>query len=149
MLNSESVQVIEETRRQALYLWIGLSLSLTLFFVQSQRFFVKSDPLPTSGIEWVFTIMGVLTFLIGFVFFKNYTTLRKERISKMLNSEKKQTLLVGFVLQFVMFETLGLYGVLISVLTQSSLKAVPFVIFAYIGFLTAFPKKEKIAPFFN
>lgn len=148
-MNSESVKLINETRRQALYLWVGLNLSLTLFFVQSQMFFVTASPLPTSSLEWVFSGLGLITFVFGFVFFKNYTSLRRLRLMKMPFAERKQSLLVAFVLQFVLFETLGLYGVLISVLTQNTMKAIPYILFAYVGFILAFPKKEKIEPFFK
>lgn len=141
-------EIIESTRRQALYLWVGLSLSLTLFFVQSQMFFVKANPLPTSKLEWIFTGLGLLTFLLGYFFFKYYTEIRKPRLLKMPFNDRKQSLLTAFVMQFVLFESLGLYGVLISVLTQNTLKAIPFMVFAYLGFFLAFPKKEKITPFF-
>lgn len=141
--------IVKSTQRQAFYLWVGLSLSLTLFFVQSQLIFVKGDPLPTSRLEWVFIGLGVSTFLLGVFFFKNYMALRKKSLLKMPMKDRKQTLLIAFVFQFVLFETLGLYGVLLSVLTRNTLKAVPFVLFAYIGFFLARPKMEKITPFFN
>lgn len=140
---------MDSTRRTALYLWIGLSLSLTLFFVQSQMFFVKAKPLPSSQLEWIFSGLGILTFLFGFFFFKNYTALRREKIKRMPPAERKQSLLVAFVLQYIIFETLGLYGVLISVLTQNTLKALPFIVFAYIGFLISFPRRDKIGSFFK
>lgn len=139
----------EGTRRQALYLWIGLSLSLTLFFVQSQMFYVSANPLPSSKLEWVFTILGLFTFLLGHFFFKNYMALRKPQLVKASEKDKKQTILIAFVMQFVLFETLGLYGVVLSVLRQNTLKAVPFILFAYIGFAFAFPKREKIKPYFE
>ncbi len=140
--------VLQSTYRQALYLWIGLSLSLTLFFVQSQLVFVKGKPLPTSQLEWVFTGLGAVTFLMGLVFFKYYLAIRKSRILRMPVNDRKQTILLAFVFQFVLFETLGLYGVLLSVLTQNTMKAFPFVVFAYVGFLLALPKKIKIKEFF-
>lgn len=148
-MDSEAQEFLEGTQKQAFYLWTGLSLSLTLFFAQSQIVFVKSEPLPSSGIEWVFSFVGLLTFLLGYFFFDQYTKLREKKIFKMPYAERKQTILVAFVLQFVLFETLGLYGVLLSVLTQNSMKAVPFLIFAYLGFVRRFPRKEVIAPFFR
>lgn len=149
MSDSKKEDFVASTRRQALYLWVGLSLSLTLFFVQSQMFFVNANPLPTSQLEWIFTGLGVVTFLMGFFFFKNYMALRKKQLLLMPEKERKQTLLIAFVLQFILFETLGLYGVLLSVLRQNTLKAVPFVVAAYVGFALAFPKKEKIEPYFK
>lgn len=148
-MDQDLKNAIDNTRRQALFLWGGLSLTLTLFFVQSQRFFVKGDPLPTARIEWIFIAMGLVTFLFGYFFFSNYTKLRKDKIARMPVNERKQSLLVAFVLQFIMFETLGLYGVLLSVLTRNTWKAVPFLLFAYIGFLSSFPRRDKIAVFFR
>lgn len=148
-MDKERQTFIDGTRRQALYLWIGLSLTLTLFFVQSQRFFVKGKPLPTEGIEWTFTAIGCVTFIFGLVFFKNYTKLRRKQIEKIPFSDRKQIILTAYVIQFVMFETLGLYGVLLSVLTQNTMKAVPFVAFAYLGFLISFPKVQQIKPFYR
>lgn len=147
-MDPQNIDIIESTRRQALYLWVGLSLSLSLFFVQSQMFFIKAKPLPTSGLEWVFIGLGIVTFALGYFFFKYYTQLRKEGLMKLPLNDRKQSLLIAFVMQFVLFESLGLYGVVISVITQNTLKAVPFVIFAYLGFYLAFPKRNKIAPFF-
>ncbi len=147
-MNLERHNIIHATQRQALYLWSGLSLALTLFFVQSQMFFVKADPLPSSSFEWYLIGLGVLTFLFGFLFFKNYTQLRKKRILRMPYNDRKQTLLVAFVFQYILFETLGLYGVLVSVLTQNTTKALPFILFAYLGFSLSFPKKSLIEPFF-
>jgi len=141
--------IVQSTRRSALYLWSGLSLALTLFFVQSQLVFVKREPLPTQQIEWMMVGLGVITFLFGLFFFQNYTKLRRTQLMKMPFAERKQTILVAFVFQFVLFETLGLYGVLISVLTQSTEKAVPFILFAYLGFYLSFPRKEKIEAFFK
>ena len=148
-MDQENIEMLKSTRRQALYLWSGLSLSMTLFFVQSQVVFVRREPMPSSRLEWVFTALGAVTFLLGFFFFKNYTKLRKKRFLKMPLKDRKQSLLIAFVLQFVLFETLGMYGVLLSVWTQSTLKAVPFLFFAYIGFFIAFPKLGKIEPFFS
>lgn len=146
---SEIDEYLTSTKRQAFYLWCGLSLALTLFCVQSQIIFVKSKPIPSSNLEWVLTGLGVATFLMGFFFFKNYTALRKSQIMRMPFKDRKQTILIAFVFQFILFETLGLYGVLLSVLMQNSLKAIPFMIFAYLGFILAFPKSEKIEPFFK
>lgn len=148
-MNSEKDETIKSTRKQALYLWAGLSLSLSLFYVQSQVVFIKSEPVPSSQLEWVFSVLGVVTFLFGFVFFKNYTALRQKKILKLPYPDRKQMILVAFVLQFILFETLGLYGVLLSVLTQNSLKAIPFLIFAYLGFALAFPRQEKVEQFFK
>ena len=149
MGDSKKEDFVWSTRRQALYLWVGLNLSLTLFFVQSQMFFVKANPLPTSQLEWVFTGLGLITFLLGFLFFKNYMALRKKQVLLMPEKDRKQTILIAFVLQFILFETLGLYGVLLSVLRQNTWKAIPFVVAAYVGFALAFPKKEKIEPYFK
>jgi branched-subunit amino acid transport protein len=148
-MRQESKEIILSTYRQALYLWVGLSLSLTLFFVQSQIVFIKASPLPTSKLEWIILVIGIVTFIFGLLFFKNYLSLRRNKILKMPFSERKQNILMAYVLQFILFETLGLYGVLISVLSQNTLKAVPFVVFAYLGFVLAFPKKEKINPYFQ
>ncbi len=122
---------------------------MTLFYVQSQLVFVKRDPLPSSRLEWMVTVLGVITFIFGFVFFKNYMALRKKRILRMPLKDRKQSVLIALVFQFVLFETLGLYGVLLSVWTQSTLKGIPFLLFAYFGFYVAFPRKTKLAPFFN
>lgn len=149
MSQDDAKTFIHSTQKQALYLWGGLCLSLTLFYVQSQLVFVQSNPLPTSNLEWVLSLLGLVTFLMGHFFFNNYTRLRKDKFSRMSFAERKQGLLVAFVLQFVLFETLGLYGVLVSVLTQSSLKALPYVLCAYLGFCLSFPKKAKIKPFFQ
>ena len=141
-------EIVRSTWRQALYLWVGLSLALTLFFVQSQMFFINSKPAPNSKIEWLFWGLGLVTFLFGLLFFKYYTRFRKKRLDWMPPEERKQTLLVTFVIQFVLFETLGLYGVLVSVLTQNAIKSLPFIVFAYLGFILVFPRKEKIKVFF-
>ena len=150
--NPETVEngeeIVRSTWRQALYLWVGLSLALTLFFVQSQMFFINSKPAPSSKIEWFFWGLGFVTFLFGLLFFQYYTRFRKKRLDWMPPEERKQTLLVTFVIQFVLFETLGLYGVLVSVLTQNATKSLPFIVFAYLGFILVFPRKEKIKVFF-
>ncbi len=146
---SENDQMLDSTRKQALYLWAGLCLSMTLFYVQSQIVFVKTEPLPSSRLEWIISILGVITFILGWVFFKNYIAIRKNRILKMPLRDRKQSLLIAIVLQYVLFETLGLYGVLLSVWTQSGLKALPFIAFAYLGFYRSFPKKDLFAPFFK
>lgn len=140
--------IIQSTKKQALYLWVGLNLSLTLFFVQSQMFFVKGNPLPSTQLEWIFIIMGLLTFIFAYLFYSFYTKARKNQIRQMPEAQRKQSLLVAFVLQFILFETLGLYGVLLSVLTQNTWKAIPFVVAAYIGFVLSFPRVAKIRPFF-
>jgi len=148
-MSSESEEYLNGARKQALYLWSGLCLTMTLFFVQSQLVFVKRDPLPSSQLEWIISVLGVVTFLLGFFFFKNYMALRKSRILKMPFKDRKQSLLIALVLQYVLFESLGLYGVLLSVWTQSTLKAVPFLVFAYIGFYSAFPKRKLFEPYFK
>jgi FtsH-binding integral membrane protein len=140
---------LQKTRKVAIYLWSGLSLALTLFFVQSQIVFVTTDPLPSQKAEWGLVGLGILTFLFGFFFFKNYTSLRRDQLLRMPLEQRKQSLLVAFVLQFILFESLGLYGVLLSVLTQSSEKALPFIVFAYLGFFFAFPRQAKLEPFFK
>lgn len=137
------------TRKQALYLWAGLCLSMTLFFVQSQIVFVKQDPLPSSQLEWIISVLGVITFLLGLFFFKNYMALRKSRILKMPLKDRKQSVLIAFVFQFILFETLGLYGVLLSVWSQNTLKALPFLLFAYFGFYWSFPRTESLRPYFR
>ena len=147
-MDERKTETFESTQRQAFFLWIGLSLALTLFFVQSQMVFVKGEPLPTSRLEWVFIFLGLVTFLLGYFFFRNYTALRKKSLLKMPMKDRKQSLLVAYVFQFVLFETLGLYGVLLSVLTRNTTKAIPFVVFAYIGFYFARPTREKIKEFF-
>jgi F0F1-type ATP synthase membrane subunit c/vacuolar-type H+-ATPase subunit K len=148
-MEQNATEFTKSTQKQALYLWAGLSLALTLFFVQSQLVFVRTEPLPSSSLEWVFSGMGVATFLLGLVFFKNYLALRKKALLRMPFKDRKQSILIAFVLQFVLFETLGLYGVLLSVLTQSTMKAIPFLLFAYLGFYLSFPKEKKVAPFFE
>ena len=75
--------------------------------------------------------------------------LRKNRILKMPLRDRKQSILIALVLQYVLFETLGLYGVLLSVWTQSGLKAIPFLLFAYFGFYRSFPRRDKFAEFFR
>lgn len=147
-MEAEDQNYLISTRKQALYLWAGLGLSMTLFFVQAQVVFVKREPLPSSKVEWALTGLGVATFLMGYFFFKNYMAIRKNRILKMPYKDRKQSILIAFVLQFILFETLGMYGVLLSVFTQSTLKAIPFMFFAYLGFYLSFPKKDKIEPFF-
>lgn len=147
-MDERKQEIYESTHRQAFYLWVGLSLALTLFFVQSQLIFVKGEPLPTSRLEWVFIFLGVVTFLFGLVFFKNYTALRKKSLLKMPVKDRKQSLLVAYVFQYVLLETLGLYGVLLSVITRNTYKAIPFVLFAYIGFVLTRPKREKLKEFF-
>ncbi len=147
-MEMDQESAIKTTLRQALYLWSGLSLALTLFFVQSQMFFVKTSPLPSSDLEWYFIGLGIITFLFGFLFFKNYTKLREKKILRMPYPDRKQTLLNAYVFQFLLFETLGLYGVLVSVLTQNTLKAIPFIVFSYLGFVLSFPKKKQIEPYF-
>ena len=148
-MDKQKRDLVKETYRQALYLWGGLCLALTLFFVQSQVVFVKGKPLPTSQLEYVFSGLGVVTFLMGYFFFNNYTSLRKNYLMKMPVDQRKQNILVAYVIQFVMFESLGLYGVLLSVLTKNSWKALPFMVFAYLGFGVSFPKKHKISSFFR
>lgn len=74
--------------------------------------------------------------------------IRKNRLLKMPFKDRKQSLLIALVLQYILFETLGLYGVLLSVWTQSGLKAVPFMLFAYIGFYLSFPRKNLFKPYF-
>ncbi|MCB0379103.1 MAG: hypothetical protein KDD33_11480 [Bdellovibrionales bacterium] len=140
---------VQSTKTQALYLWIGLCLALTLFFVQSQMFFVKTDPLPSQSLEWVFAFLGLVTFLFGYFFYRAYISLRRKQIMQLTLPDRKQSVLVAFVLQYVLFETLGLYGVLLSVLMQNTVKAIPFVLFAYLGFVLSFPKKEKIQALFE
>ena len=142
-------QIIGETHRQALYLWAGLCLALTLFFVQSQIVFVKGEPAPTAQTEWVFSGVGIVTFLMGLLFFRNYTGLRRLQWLKMPFAQRKQNLLVAYVIQFILFETLGLYGVLLSVLSKNTWKAVPFMVFAYLGFILSFPKKSQLDLFFR
>lgn len=148
-MNQDAKTYLSSTRRQALYLWAGLSLALTLFFVQSQMFFVKGSPLPSSQLEWVFAALGIVTFVMGYLFYRNYTALRKNRILRMPFKDRKQSLLVAFVFQFILFETLGLYGVLLSVFTKNTWKALPYIFFSYIGFYLAFPREAKIKEFFN
>jgi predicted transporter len=148
-MDQESEEFVNSTCKQALYLWAGLCLSMTLFYVQSQIVFVKRDPLPSSQLEWVMTLLGILTFTMGLLFFRNYMALRQNRIMRMPYKDRKQSLLIAMVLQFVLFETLGLYGVLLSVWTQNHLKALPFLFFAYVGFYLSFPKKDKIRVFFR
>ncbi|MEM7645444.1 MAG: hypothetical protein AAF203_00930 [Pseudomonadota bacterium] len=148
-MENKTDAIVASTSKQALYLWAGLSLSLTLFFVQSQLVFVKANPLPSSQLEWVLSVLGFLTFLMGYFFFDKYTGLRKKQILKMPFEDRKQSVLIAFVFQFILFETLGLYGVLVSVLTQNTWKAIPYVVSAYLGFIIAFPKKQKITPFFR
>lgn len=146
---SEASRHLESTRRSALYLWAGLSLALTLFFVQSQVVFIKGEALPTQRIEWALVLLGLVTFLFGFMFFRNYTRVRRQALLTMSWPERRQTLLVAYVLQFILFESLGLYGVLLSVLTQNTEKAVPFILFAYLGFYLAFPRRKQLEPFFQ
>ncbi len=141
--------IIQSTWRQALYLWVGLNLSLTLFFIQSQVFFMNSGPFPHFRLEWIFSVLGFTTFLFGLLFFKYFTTLRMKKLRMMTPEERKQSLLVAFVVQFVLFETLGLYGVLLSVITQNPMKSLPFIISAYLGFIVTFPGKGKIRVFFT
>ena len=141
-------KLAQDTQRIAMFLWLGLIFAMTLFYVQSQIVFVKGSPLPSNPLEWVLVFLGALTFLFGFYFFKNYTRVRSKEIRSARPKDRKQSLLIAFVFQFVLFETLGLYGVLISVLTQNSLKALPFIAAAYIGFFLSFPKKRIIDPFF-
>ncbi len=148
-MTPENEQMLESTRKQALYLWAGLCLSMTLFYVQSQIVFVNRSPLPSSNLEWIVSVLGVITFVLGLLFFKNYMALRKNRILKMPLKDRKQSVLIAMVLQFILFETLGLYGVLLSVWTQSGLKALPFLIFAYFGFFKSFPRKKRIVPYFQ
>ena len=147
-MEGKNEKIIRETWRKALYLWSGLSLCLTLFFVQSQMFFIRSKPLPYSRLEWVFSVLGVMTFFFGLTFFKFFTKLRIKKFRLMTAVEVQQSLLFVFVLQFILFETLGLYGILLSVLSQNGLRSLPFIVFAYLGFILAFPKKKKIEPFF-
>ncbi len=148
-MDSEKQDFVMSTQRQALYLWVGLGLAMTLFFAGTQVAFIKSKPLPTSNLEWFFTAIGLITFLLGLGFYKNYLALRKNRILKMPFADRKQSLLIVFVIQFVLFESLGMLGILVSGLTQSTLKGVPFLIFAYLGLYIAYPKKEKIEPYFR
>jgi F0F1-type ATP synthase membrane subunit c/vacuolar-type H+-ATPase subunit K len=148
-MDSENKQFLESTRKQALYLWAGLCLSMTLFYVQSQIVFIKRSPLPSSRLEWMISFLGLITFVLGLLFFKNYMALRKSRILKMPLRDRKQSVLIALVLQFILFETLGLYGVLLSVWTQSSLKAIPFLLFAYIGFYWSFPRRALLSDFFS
>lgn len=148
-MDKDAQEFLDGTHRQALYLWVGLSLSLTLFFVQSQMFFVKASPLPSSHLEWYFIGLGIITFVFGILFFQNYLRLRLQQLKRSPFNQRKQTILVAYVIQFVLFETLGLYGVLISVLTQNTWKAVPFIVFGYLGFGLSFPRKKKIEGFFK
>ena len=95
------------------------------------------------------SFMGLVTFLFGYFFFDKYLGLRKKALLRMPFNDRKQTLLMAFVLQFVLFETLGLYGVLISVFTQNTWKALPYVVCAYLGFFMSWPSEKKIHPFFE
>jgi|GEM_PF-2277857 len=144
-----SETVLKATGRQALYLWTGMLLAMTLFYTQSQIVFVKGEPIPASAFEWPLVFLGAITFLLGLFFFKNYTKARKRALESAPYSDRKQTLLIAVVYQCLLFETLGLYGVFLSVLTQNSLKAIPFVVAAYIGFAVAFPRRERLAEFFK
>lgn len=141
--------LFQSTCRQATYLWVGLLLAMTLFYAQSQIVFIKEGPNGASPFEWPLIFLGALTFWVGLYFFKNYTKVRARALGKAEYGDRKQTLLVAFVFQFILFETLGLYGVILSVLTQNSWKALPFVFASYLGFLVAFPRRKVIAPFFG
>ena len=141
-------EVLLSTRRSALYLWVGLVLAMTLFYVQSQTVFIHSSPVAFVAFEWTLVILGFLTFLFGYYFFDKYVEIRKKALLQAQFKDRKQTLLMAFVYQYILFETLGLYGVVISVFTQTPGKALPFVLCSYLGFLMAFPRKRKLAPFF-
>lgn len=148
-MDSENEKFQQSTQRQALYLWSGLLLSMTLFFAGTQVAFIRGEPLPSSQLEWILATLGGVTFVMGLVFYKNYLALRKNRILTMALNDRKQSLLIVFVLQFILFESLGMLGILVAGLTQSTLKGVPYLLFAYVGFYFAFPKKDKITPYFK
>ena len=141
-------ETLQSTKKPALYIWVGLLLAMTLFYVQSQTVFIHSSPVSFSTFEWVLVALGIATFLFGYFFFDKYTGPRKKALLQADLKDRKQSLLMGFVYQFILFETLGLYGVVISVFTQTPAKALPFMVCAFLGFFISFPKQKKLKPFF-
>lgn len=147
-LNS-SGNFVDMTKRRALYLWLGFLLAMTLFYVQSQVVFVHGPPRPVYTAAVVLSLVGLLTYGFARLFFKYYTKNKREEWRRLQSKDRLQQILVAFVLQWVLLETLGLYGVLLSVFGQNEVLALPFMGAAYYGFWKSFPRKEQISPFFR
>jgi len=139
-------ELVIRTKKSALYVWMGLLLAMTLFYVQSQIVFIHGSPRRAPTMTVALGILGVLTFLLASAFFDRYSLSKKEDWKRLKLEDRRPEILMGFVFQWILFETLGLYGVLLSVFTQDKVWAVPFIALAYIGFWRSFPKESKITP---
>jgi len=145
---SDFSKKVVETQKSAVYVWLGLLLAMTLFYVQSQLVFVHGPARQATVMTVVLFVLGGITYLLASAFFDRYALLKWEDWRRLNGSDRKQQILVGFVFQWILFETLGLYGVLLSVFRQDKVWALPFLVLAYIGFLRSFPRKHKLTPFF-
>ena len=84
---------MNSVHKQAVYLWCGLTLALSLFFVNTQIFIRPLKPLPMDQLEWIFALLGLITFTFGVLFFKGYMALNKASWKKMNPTQRGQGIL--------------------------------------------------------
>ena len=80
MSNTENLaKAAKETHRMALYMWFGLLLAMTLFFVQGQLVFITEEPRPSSKMEWMLVGLGLITFYFWSALFSQLYRCAKKR----------------------------------------------------------------------
>lgn len=133
----------------ARYIWVGICLSLALFFSQSWKMAGGFSPIklqPSKDI--IFVSLGLISFFYGKFFFNKYLELKERNfLKKATEKEKTNLVLLSFTIQFLIFETVGILGIILSLFTINAVKSIPFVLLSYFGLWQAFPKKNKIPAF--
>lgn len=141
---------MNKTLRTARYIWIGIGLSLALFFAQIWKMLggeLAWNPNPT--VDSIFVFISAIVFAYAFFFLNGYLKLRKAEILRGTNTDKYSVLLLAYVIQFLLFETVGIFGLLLSIFSHSAVKSIPFVIASYVGLIIFFPKQDHIKNFYR
>jgi len=75
---SDFSKKVVETQKSAVYVWLGLLLAMTLFYVQSQLVFVHGPARQATVMTVVLFVLGGITYLLASAFFDRYALLKWE-----------------------------------------------------------------------
>lgn len=149
-LHESSQKYVASLTRSGRFVWAGIFIQSVLFSFYGLHYFL-SNTLATHRI-WpviVFSLLAVFTFFYATHFFSKYTQLRFQKIISLPEKNRKESLMLALVIQFLLVQFICILGILLSVFQQHFLYVYPFFVAFCIGMWKSWPQQKWFEKFYG